>query len=215
MIKVKEDSIGEQNRVKILASAEKEFALHGFKGARVQKIADRAGLPKTNVLYYFKTKEGLYLALLDNILNLWNGHFDDVTSEDDPAEVLARYIVDKMEISRTRPNASKIFALEIINNAPNLNEFFKDQHMDWMNGRVAVIQGWIDAGKLKPLDPFCLLLHIWATTQHYADFSAQIVELKGKKMDKKAFDNASCELVSLILLGCGLTIPDAYRKGAN
>ena len=47
----KEISVGELNRSKILNAAEKEFALHGFKGARVQQIADRAELPKTNVLY--------------------------------------------------------------------------------------------------------------------------------------------------------------------
>jgi TetR/AcrR family transcriptional regulator len=50
----KEGSIGTINRAKILAAAEKEFAIHGFTGTRVQRIADQAGLPKTNVLYYFK-----------------------------------------------------------------------------------------------------------------------------------------------------------------
>ena len=113
-----EISVGELNRSKILIAAEKEFAMHGFKGARVQQIADRAELPKTNVLYYFKTKESLYLALLDDILRLWNSRFDEATATDDPAEVLAHYIADKMEISRSRPDASKMFALEIINGVP-------------------------------------------------------------------------------------------------
>ena len=66
----KEISIGELNRCKILNAAEKEFALHGYKGARVQQIANRAKLPKTNVLYYFKSKELLYMALLEDILRL-------------------------------------------------------------------------------------------------------------------------------------------------
>lgn len=207
----KEISIGELNRGKILVAAEKEFALHGFKGARVQQIADRAKLPKTNVLYYFKSKKSLYLALLEDILRLWNSRFDEATARDDPAEVLAHYIADKMEISRCRPDASKMFALEIINGAPNLNAFFKDQHSSWMDSRVAVIRQWIEQGKLVSTDPHYLLFNIWATSQHYADFSAQINELKGKPMTQIDFSEATNNLVKLILTGCGLSIPTEFE----
>jgi TetR/AcrR family transcriptional regulator len=207
----KEISIGEFNRSKILNAAEKEFALHGFKGARVQQIADRAELPKTNVLYYFKSKESLYLALLGDILRLWNSRFDEATVGDDPAEVLAHYIADKMEISRCRPDASKMFALEIINGAPNLNTFFKDQHASWMAGRVAVIKQWIEQGKLVATDPYYLLFNIWATSQHYADFSVQINELRGKPMTRNDFAEATNNLVKLILTGCGLSVPIEFE----
>jgi TetR/AcrR family transcriptional regulator len=207
----KEISIGEFNRSKILNAAEKEFALHGFKGARVQQIADRAELPKTNVLYYFKSKESLYLALLEDILRLWNSRFDEATVGDDPAEVLAQYIADKMEISRCRPDASKMFALEIINGAPNLNAFFKDQHASWMAGRVAVITQWIEQGKLVATDPHYLLFNIWATSQHYADFSVQINELRGKPMTRNDFAEATNNLVKLILTGCGLSVPIEFE----
>jgi TetR/AcrR family transcriptional regulator len=207
----KESSIGELNRRKILSAAEQEFALHGFKGARVQQIADTAELPKTNVLYYFKSKEFLYLALLEDILRLWNSRFDEATANDDPAQVLAHYIADKMEISRCRPNASKMFALEIINGAPNLNEFFKDKHASWMAGRVAVIKQWIDQGKLAVTDPHYLLFNIWATSQHYADFSVQINELKGKAMTQTDFAEATNNLIKLILTGCGLSVPKEFQ----
>jgi TetR/AcrR family transcriptional regulator len=210
-ISYKEVSIGELNRNKILNAAEKEFALHGFKGARVQQIADRAELPKTNVLYYFKTKESLYLALLEDILRLWNSRFDEATVDDDPAQVLADYIADKMEISRCRPDASKMFALEIINGAPNLNAFFKDQHASWMAGRVDVIKQWIDQGKLAATDPHYLLFNIWATSQHYADFSVQIDELRGKPMTQIDFAEATNNLIKLILTGCGLSVPIKFE----
>lgn len=208
---MKEGSIGAVNRLKIMRSAEQEFALHGFKGTRVQKIADRAGLPKTNILYYFKSKDGLYLALLQEILSLWNSSFDKASAEDDPAHSLARYIAEKMEISRSRPAASKIFALEIINGAANFNQFFRDQHATWMRGRVAVIQQWIDEGKLQPIDPYYLLFNIWACSQHYADFSAQITELKGKAMVQSDFADATRSLITLVLTGCGLTVPPQYK----
>ncbi|GAC32644.1 TetR/AcrR family transcriptional regulator [Paraglaciecola polaris] len=207
----KDDSIGAINRAKILVAAEKEFAIHGFKGTRVQRIADRAELPKTNILYYFKSKDGLYLALLQEILSLWNSSFDNAKAQDDPSEVLARYIADKMEISRCRPDASKIFALEIINGAPNLSSFFKDQHSTWMNSRVAVLRQWIELGKLPDIDPYYLLFNIWAGSQHYADFSAQITELKGHAMDQTEFANATKSLIKLVLQGCGLIVPPLYK----
>lgn len=204
-------TIGGQNRQKILAAAEQEFALHGFKGTAIQAIAENVGLPKTNVLYYFQSKKKLFQAVLDEIVQLWDSGFDQATAEDDPAEMLAAYIAQKMLLSRTRPQASKIFAMEIINGAPNLDQFFAEQHKQWMQGRIAVIRQWIDKGLMNAVDPCYLLFNIWACSQHYADFSAQISGLKGKPMNKQDFDDATRNLIRLILTGCGLSIPAQYQ----
>ncbi len=212
--RVTDAGIGAKNKANILNAAEKAFAQNGFKGTSVQKIADEAGLPKTNVLYYFKSKQELYLAVLTETLALWNSRFDLATAEDDPAETLAEYIAEKMEMSRTHPLASKIFAMEILNGAPNLSGYFDDEHAKWMQGRVDIIQAWIARGKMKPVDPTYLLFTIWASTQHYADFNAQITRLRGSKMKKADFTEATCQLVQMILQGCGLTIPQQYQGEA-
>lgn len=203
--------IGDRNKAKILAAAEVVFAQNGFKGTSVREVAAKAELPKTNVLYYFKSKQDLYLALLQQIMEIWNSRFDQATVEDDPAETLADYIAEKMHMSRTNPRVSKIFAMEIINGAPNLNEYFDNQHKEWMAGRVEILKGWMAAGKMKVLDPDYLLFNIWACTQHYADFSAQIVSLRGKKMQKADFDLATKNLINITLTGCGLTVPERYQ----
>ena len=207
-----EAGIGAVNKRKIVQAAEECFAQYGFKGTAVQKIADEAGLPKTNVLYYFKTKQDLYIAVLEETLSLWNSHFDRATPDDDPAQVLADYIAEKMEVSRTRPLASKIFAMEIINGAKNLSGYFDEEHARWMKGRLALIDAWIENGKLRPLDGEHLLYSIWASTQHYADFSAQITRLRGRKMMKSDFEKATRELITLILNGCHLSVPDKYNE---
>jgi len=206
----KQGRVGTQNKQIILAAAEQEFAKNGYNGTRIQHVADRANLPKTNVLYYFKTKEGLYLAVLDQILGLWNSAFDHATAEDDPAEVLAHYIAEKMEFSLTRPEASKVFALEIINGAPNITGYFKEQHVKWMEGRIEVIQAWIDSDKLTTSNAYYLLFNIWACCQHYADFAAQISNLKGSAMDRSDFSDATHSLIKLILNGCDLDVPKQY-----
>ena len=208
-------SIGAKNKQKILVAAEKAFATYGFKGTSVQQIADEAELPKTNILYYFKSKQGLYVAMLQDIMSLWNSRFDQVTEDDDPAESLADYIADKMTMSRTHPQASKIFAMEVLNGAPYLNKFFSNEHVAWMEGRVAILNSWIEQGRMTAVDPLYLLFHIWACTQHYADFSAQITSLRGKTMKRADFDEATRQLVQLILSGCGLTVPEKYLESAK
>jgi AcrR family transcriptional regulator len=207
--------ITEKNRQRILEAAVRAFAQHGFKGTSVKQIADDAGLPKTNVLYYFRSKQQLYTDVLRNILHVWNSSFDKATVDDDPAEVLADYIAEEVEISRTHPCSSKVFAMEILNGANNFDDAFMDEHRTWMQGRTKVLQGWIDNKKMKALSPEYLLYHIWACTQHYADFSAQITNLRGKPMMKQDFDDVVSQLVTLILTGCGLTVPKRYQGIQN
>lgn len=52
---------------KILAAARAEFIDHGLRGARMQQIADRAGLNKALLHYHFRNKEGLYVAALKSV----------------------------------------------------------------------------------------------------------------------------------------------------
>ena len=65
----KQGSIRARSEAIILNAAQKEFILQGYKGATVQSIADNAGLPKANVLYYFKNKENIYHAVLQLTLD--------------------------------------------------------------------------------------------------------------------------------------------------
>lgn len=199
--------ITDKNKSIILKAAEQAFAQNGYKGTSIKQIAELAGLPKTNVLYYFSTKQTLYHAVLTGILTTWNSRFDKATENDDPATTLADYIREKMTMSQLNPSASKVFAMEIINGGTNLSDDFTLKHRKWMDGRKAIIQSWIDAGKMNKICPEYLLFHIWACTQHYADFSTQITHLKGARMTREDFDRASFELVRLILGGCGLSIP--------
>ncbi|MGH6932238.1 MAG: TetR family transcriptional regulator, partial [Dongiaceae bacterium] len=55
---------------RILKAAEEVFATAGFSGARTAAIAKRAGVPKANLHYYFRTKEELYRRVLESILNV-------------------------------------------------------------------------------------------------------------------------------------------------
>ncbi|WP_419534368.1 TetR/AcrR family transcriptional regulator [Endozoicomonas sp.] len=204
--KYRPGKIRENNKKSILAAAEQEFVTHGFKGATMQRIAERANLPKANVHYYFSSKLSLYAAVLSNILKLWDQSFNRLSPEDAPEEALAAYIHTKIMFSRKNPLASRIFAQEIINGGPHLTEYFGEDYRTWFRGRAQVFKAWSDQGKMDPVDPVHLIFLLWSSTQHYADFSYQIAQALGKdKLEQFDYDQATETLTRIILKGLGIT----------
>ncbi|MFJ4260499.1 MULTISPECIES: TetR/AcrR family transcriptional regulator [Pseudomonas] len=197
--------IRQKNEQAIIQAAEDEFARHGFKGTSMNTIALKAGLPKANLHYYFTNKLGLYIAVLSNIIELWDSTFNALSVDDDPGEALSQYIRTKMEFSRRNPQASRIFAMEVISGGTCLTEYFSADYREWFRGRAAVFQAWIAAGKMDPVDPVHLIFLLWGSTQHYADFATQICQVTGRsRLTKQDMEDASNNLIHIILKGCGI-----------
>ncbi|MBY8223934.1 TetR/AcrR family transcriptional regulator [Vibrio fluvialis] len=197
--------IRRRNQELILQAAADEFVKHGYKGTSVQAIADRVNLPKANILYYFKSKTGLYKALLQDILTLWNEGFSESAIDSSPQAVLRNYIVGKMRYSRTHPQESKIFAQEIIQGAPVIGDEIQFPVVNWAAGKASVINAWVEQGLIRPVDPLHLLFLIWGATQFYADFDTEIQLIKGAPMSEEEFEQAQQFLVDMILRGLAVT----------
>jgi TetR/AcrR family transcriptional regulator len=190
---------------KILGAAEAVFAEHGFTGASMSEIARRAGIPKPNLHYYCKTKEELYRRVLQQILELWLGTADEIRPDADPAEALAHYVAAKIALARRRPLASRVFANEVIHGAPQIRDFLENELRDWVAAKAKVIEGWVRAGKMQPVDPRHLFFMIWAATQTYADFAVQIAAVLGRKSLKPAdYEAAARQTTEIVLGGVGL-----------
>jgi TetR/AcrR family transcriptional regulator len=186
----------------ILIAAESVFAERGFDGATTAEIATRAGLPKSNLHYYFPTKKDLYRRVLQGVLQAWLAAADTFESGAEPADALARYIAAKMDLARERPQGSRIFASEILRGAPEIQDFLETTLQQWVESRSATVRRWIDAGFLKPIEPKALFFMIWASTQHYADFAHQIVTLNGgRPLSRVAFERMKEQVVSIIVSG--------------
>lgn len=201
--------IRRRNRALIIAAAERLFAERGFEGATTAAIAAAAGLPKANLHYYFATKEAVYRAVLDGIVRLWLSAFDDIAPEDDPALALAAYIRRKMRLSFEHPQASRLFALEVIRGAPVVRDFLARELRDWVEARASVIRAWVAQGRMARVEPAHLFFTVWAATQTYADFDAQITAVLGHERQTATDREVATEqLVALVLRGCGLEPPD-------
>jgi TetR/AcrR family transcriptional regulator len=200
--------IRETNETHLLACAEAVFAERGLEGASTAMIAERAGLPKANLHYYFPTKLALYRRVLEDLFEDWHRAADTFESSDDPVEAIGGYVRTKMELSRRRPLGSKVWASEIIHGAAHMQDILNERVKPWLETRVIVIDGWVARGLLAPVDAQTLMFMIWATTQHYADFDAQIRALKGKRaLSQKAFDASTEEVVKLVIRACGAKSP--------
>jgi TetR/AcrR family transcriptional regulator len=191
---------GEANAERILDAALEVFAAFGFRGARIDQIAAAAGLSKPNLLYYFRTKEELYTAVLARTLNMWLEPLRELDAGSDPRAALTAYIARKLEYSRSHPVASRLFAMEMLQGAPHLNPALAGTLLDLVEAKSRTIEGWIRDGRLRPVDPKHLIFAIWATTQHYADFDTQIRALTGRGLDDVDFYDTARATLSRILL---------------
>jgi TetR/AcrR family transcriptional regulator len=200
----KRTDIRRENERTILDAAEKVFAEAGFGGATMQLIADMAGLPKANLHYYFATKEDLYRKVVQQIFEIWLDAamiFDDAPG---PVEGIGGYIDAKMDISRTHPHGSKVWASEVMHGAPVIQDYLETTLRDWTEGRIKAIQRWIDEGKMAPVNPRHLLYMLWATTQHYADFGHQIQTLNGgRALSDRQWNEAKASVKDMVLRGIG------------
>jgi TetR/AcrR family transcriptional regulator len=191
---------GQENVERILDRALDIFATFGFRGSRIGQIAAAAGLSKTNLLYYFRSKEDLYLAVLQRTLDMWLEPLRSLDPDRDPGEAIAAYIRHKLTASRDAPAASRLFALEVIQGAPLLGPVLRAQLAGLVASKAATIQAWIDAGTIVAESPRHLIYTIWATTQHYADFAAQIRAIEGRDLSDPAYFEETCRHVTATVL---------------
>ena len=193
------------NETAILRAAEKVFADAGYKGASISMIAAEAGVPKSNVVYYFGSKDKLYSRVIEDIYDLWLQASDMMDDTDNPVEALTSYIHDKMDLSRNRPDGSKVWANEIIQGAPFVRHYLEESLNQWMTSRKKILRRWMKEGHIKTMPPESIIYMIWSATQHYADFSCQIEALNGgTPMSDKQWNDAKASVTAIILNGIGI-----------
>lgn len=196
---------GEARREAILDAGLDLFSALGLHGASVDGIAERAGLSKTNLLYYFPSKEALYLAVLRRVLDVWLDPLQSLDADSEPAEAFRAYIRTKLTLSRDAPQASRLFCLEIVQGAPLLRPELEGPLRALVETKAAIIRGWIEAGRIGAHDPHHLIFSIWAITQHYADFAVQVDAVTGRSLhDPDFFERTVTSTQNLILAGLGL-----------
>jgi TetR/AcrR family transcriptional regulator len=185
----------------IAAVAVRMFAECGYEGTSIAAIADAAQMSKQNLMYYYPTKQALYQRVLDDVLDDWLKRMESLADEEhDPREVLRTYIQAKLRFSREQPWASKVYAMEVISGAQLYGEQIRSRVVPLLRKDIDVFEKWIAAGRIAPLNATHLIFMIWAMTQSYADFSAQMaLVLDKKQLARKDYDDGEDTIVRMVL----------------
>ena len=171
---VKRSRIQTRNRKRILDAALEVFSAHGFRGATLDQIAAEAGLSKPNILYYFDGKEAIHVTLLNQLMETWLDPLEQMDPAGEPLEEIIAYVRRKLDMGQADPRESRLFANDILQGAHRMGPPLEKRLKPLVDEKAALIAGWGAAGRIAPVDPRHLIFSIWATTQHYADFEAQV-----------------------------------------
>lgn len=200
--------IQEEKEEQILDAALEVFSSSGFRGATIDQIAEVAGMSKPNLLYYFRTKGAMHRALLERMLFTWLEPLQALNPDGSPESEIRSYIRRKLEMSRDFPRESRLFANEILQGAPHIEDELKGPLKALVDEKAEVIRAWIKAGKLAKCDPYHLIFSIWATTQHYADFDVQVRAVLGEnRAGEGRFEDAARHLEQLFMHGLKIGLP--------
>ena len=142
----------ERSRERILAAALEEFAAHGYAGARVSAIAERAGLNKQLISHHFGGKEGLYQAVMRDRRSRPGGELTGPPAGHPDA------LAALFERGRNDPLFVRILLWEALE-APVVDEATDDARRVLYRERVAWIRAEQDEGRLPTaFDPEILYL---------------------------------------------------------
>jgi len=165
----------------ILQAATRLFAECGFEGTTIAAVAQAAGISKQNLLYYFPTKPSLYQRVLDDALDDWLARMEHLAdSAGEPGEVLRAYVRAKLRFSREQPWASRVYAMEVIGGAKFYGEQIRARVVPLLRRDIAVFERWMADGRVNRVNATHLLFALWAMTQSYADFAAQMALVLGR-----------------------------------
>lgn len=199
----------QQDREKrILDVAVELFAKHGERGTTLDEIANQVGMSKPNLLYYYKSKQEIYLAVLQRTLKIWLAPLQTLDPDKDPAEEIRRYIEAKVNFSFEYPLESKLYASEMIQGATYVMPIVDSVLKTIMLEKTEVLRQWVKQGKICDVDPYHLIFMIWAATQHYADFHNQVIALMPKDISEDDIRKQAIDTIATVILN-GIIPPKA------
>ncbi|WP_028747682.1 TetR family transcriptional regulator C-terminal domain-containing protein [Rhizobium mesoamericanum] len=203
--------IQEEKEEQILEAALDVFSVSGFRGSTIDQIAEVAGMSKPNLLYYFRTKEAMHRALIDRVLDTWLEPLRAFDADGNPESEIRSYIRRKLEMARDFPRESRLFANEMLQGAPHVEDELKGPLKELVDEKAEVIRSWAKAGKIAKCDPYHLIFSIWSTTQHYADFDVQVRAVLGQEhAGAGRFEDAARFLEQLFIDGLKVkSVPNA------
>jgi TetR/AcrR family transcriptional regulator len=156
MDKLKKDSTEE----KILNAAKSVFVRKGMDGARMQEIANEAGINKALLHYYFRNKQKLFEAIFKNVFRQIFPDIRSFISSDLPIEDKVNIFVDKYITLLLKNPFLPSFILKEIQRDPEFPaSMIKSQGIDQYE-LLNMLDREMEAGHIRKMDPKELIINI-------------------------------------------------------
>jgi TetR/AcrR family transcriptional regulator len=147
----------EQSRAAILKAAVREFSQEGVAGARTEAIARSAGVNKALLYYYFKDKEALYLAVLDQVFGGVRAAIHSALSQPlPPREKLKSYVCAHFDYVASNPLYPRIVQSEFLHagrDPSRLKRIAHDYFRPVFQDISALLREGAQSGDFRPVDP--------------------------------------------------------------
>ena len=147
---------------KILEAAKKVFILHGLEGTSMQQIADEAGINKSLLHYYFRTKEKLFDAVFTYAFHYIVPQMEGIlSSESCINDKIERIVAEYMDLLSENKFIPAFILHEINRNPDRLYNIMQKSGIKpemFINHFVKEIQ----QGNIRPIDPRQLIINILA-----------------------------------------------------
>src|SRR3569832_1408533 len=184
----------------ILLEAERQFARKGCEGTSLDDIATELGISRQNMLYYFASKDALYTAVLDDVLETWLKGLETMSKASEPREAISAYILAKLRFSQERPSGCTVFTQEVMTGAPRYARKLDELVTPHLRAQVRTFEKWAREGLVRRVDFTHLMFKIWSVTQAYADLAPQFALLLRKPHLEDADFSAAHELLTDVVL---------------
>ncbi|MFT3739236.1 MAG: TetR/AcrR family transcriptional regulator [Breznakibacter sp.] len=149
-----------QTREAILLAARQEFTEKGLNGARMQEIANRAGINKALLHYYFKTKENLFDCIFNEAFNqFWPVLNSALIEKMTLKTFMERVVVTYIDMLLQHPYLPIFVLNELHHNPERLQRLIKESGFD-PNVLLAKIESEIAEGKCHPFNPAEMVINI-------------------------------------------------------
>ena len=205
-------------RLRILEAAKQEFAAHGLAGARVDRIAAKAGANKRMLYYHVGKKDDLYLAVLE-------GAYEQIRAEErgldlehlDPPKAIERLIDFTWNYFIRNPEFLALLNTENLARARHLKRStkVKSMHSPFVEMIRTVVRRGVESGDfVVAVDPVQLYISIAALCFFYLSNSATLSVIFGRDLlAKEAKDERLGHMVALVLAALTGKIGGGVRQG--
>jgi TetR/AcrR family transcriptional regulator len=194
-------------REKILKQATEEFARIGFEGARVDRIAERCRLSKNMLYYYFKSKEGLFVAVLERMYQGLREQQKDLSVRaSDPLVAMEQLVHHTFLAFKDNPNAIRLMNEENKHRGKYIRK--SGRMRDLYNPLVETIRFILERGVKdgifrSQLDPTIVYLTLSSLCYHYLSnqYTLEIAldrDLGSDDAQRRWLDH----VINLVLLYC-------------